>query len=162
MAFVMSFWLLVVSLRVWRIFSSSKSTNSTSTLLGSGRTASSRWLGWICQTRTRTSAGQWQVPPILSDVNRAVWLYVLGLVWPHISRLPTVCVAVYVQGRRPTTSYVQNCTETEHVSISAFHDVYTTSRVVWMPPVLCTCSIRTTTYDVVRGRTTSYAVWTSL
>jgi len=52
-------------------------------------------------------------------------------------------------------SYVQKCAEIEHVSISAFHDVRrrTTSRVVWMPPILCTCSIRTTTYDVVRCRT---------
>jgi len=50
----------------------------------------------------------------------------------------------------------------EHVSISAFHDVRrrTTSRIVWMPPILCTYSIRTTTYDVVRRRT--HAVWTPL
>jgi len=73
MTFTMLYWLLV-SLRVWWIFSSSKSTNSTSTLLGSRRAASSRWLGWICQTRTRTPAGQCQVQGILYDVNRAVWL----------------------------------------------------------------------------------------
>ena len=43
-------------------------------LLGSRRAASSKWLGWICQSRTRTSAGQYQVTRILLDVNRAVWL----------------------------------------------------------------------------------------
>jgi len=66
--------------------------------------------------------------------------------------------------RHRVMSYVQKCAEIEHVSISAFHDVLrrTTSRVVWMPPILCTCSIRTTTYDIVRGRTMSYAVWTPL
>ena len=48
-------------------------------------------------------------------MSREQFDHVLGLVGPHISRLPTVYVAVYVQGR-------------------------------------------TASYDVVRGRTTTYAV----
>jgi len=46
--------------------------------------------------------------------------YVLGMVGPHILRLPTVYVAVYVQGR--TTSYDAVRRRT-HKS-AAFHDVY--------------------------------------
>jgi len=75
MTFTMSFFSSSSYLYTfWLIFSSAKSTNSPSTLLGSRRAASSRWLGWICQTRTKTSAGHWQLPRKLSGVNRAVWL----------------------------------------------------------------------------------------
>ena len=61
---------------------------------------------YAVQTHKGTSAGQRQVPPILSDVNRAVWLcYGAGGTTHFTSpKLPTVYVAVYVQGR--TTSYV--------------------------------------------------------
>ena len=59
--------------------------------------------------------------------------------------------------RRRTYKSAQNCVSRR-----------TTSRVVWMPPILCSCLIRTTTfirrrttsYVVLRPRTTSCAVWT--
>jgi len=121
-------------------------------LLGSRCVASSRWLRWICETGTRTSLDSNRFHGYFL-MSTEQFDYVLRLVMgPHILHLPTVYVAVYVQGCT-TTSYVQKWAEIEHVSISAFHDVprRTTSRVLWMPPILCMCSIRTTTYDVVRS-----------
>jgi len=93
--------------------------------------------------------------------------YVLGLVGPYILRLPTVYVAVYMQGRtmsyvtydvvlvrRRTTSYVQKCAEIEHVSISAFNDYSVVRRRAYSVNAADTLHVfdRTTTYDVVRPR----------
>jgi len=74
-----------------------------------------------------------QVPPIQISLTRP---YVSGAVWTtHFTY--TVCSTVYVQGR---TNGRAACAEIEHVSIYAFRDR------------------RTTSYVVVRRRTTSYAV----
>jgi len=94
--------------RNWQI-----SVNSTSTLLGLRRAASSRWLGWICQTRARTSAGQWQVPRILSDVNRAVWLCSLADVTIHFTSTNCVCAMWQCNARAKTHDVVWRCTQCE-------------------------------------------------
>jgi len=101
----MSFWLLVVIFTRLANFLVVK-INSTSTLLGSRRAASSRWLGWICQTRTRTSAGQCFHGYFRLSTNQQSSLTMFWGWWDHTFYVYQLCTWLCMcRDARRTTSY---------------------------------------------------------